>query len=850
MSPQMVTEMASVVDLGPERNASDDDVASVFHPLYREALQRAPRGRISARGLPFDLADVGEDRAWLLVDRQVRIDLGGVEATHLVMLQFCDAWHDGSGERPAGVPVGWVTPVGEPLATVRITRAREADVEFTLRRRFEVNDGIVGWGGIAFLAVPHRAEAAVDWRGPHARLPEGRFAPPGHTGPMTVLPASWATDQTGVEDHVPDANDDLTMWLHAVDVRGDAGASTLRSVEVAPMEAPGAKPSVVVAAMTTFSGSDSPLRWLPRRSLRVTPSAGSDTPVTVDLGLVARRRRLPLSSREPTIIGWGVEPQDSSDDEEVELTATADATIDIDGQRIPVRDIDSHGIALGGSRSTSIRLLPNADRRLQVRLLDASGHATAARVRVQDQEGRYFPPLGHRSEVNPGLMEDFGADVVVNGSEYAYVDGSFDIDVPGDGAVLEVAGGFHRTPLRRSIEATDLERGHMEVSFDEVIRPGAGRWVAGDTHVHFLAPSTAMLQARAEGVNVVHLLACTWGEHHTSVTDFGGDQASPDGEHAVWVGSENRQNMLGHVGLVGSQRPLLPFTSGGPPEGPIGAPVTNLMADWLQRSRDAGGLAIGAHFPLPYAEVPADIAWGLIDALEFETFDHTLEAPPITGWYRFLDAGYRLPVVGGTDKMSASVPLGQIRTWARLEEDGPVTFAAWADAVRAGRTFVSSGPLIELIVEGQQPGATLEVDRGASLDVVLSVRAAQPIISVVELVVNGTVVAAETASEPCSILSLRHRLRIEDTGWIAGRSRSPYAIGSAFATAMAAHTSPIYVDCRERPRPGADLAEPLAIIDGTQAWLEQLAPIRDADDLERFRAFLEEGRQRLRRRQH
>ena len=54
-------------------------------------------------------------------------------------------------------------------------------------------------------------------------------------------------------------------------------------------------------------------------------------------------------------------------------------------------------------------------------------------------------------------------------------------------------------------------------------------------------------------------------------------------------------------------------------------------------------------------------------------------------YYRYLKAGYKLPLVGGTDKMSNEVPVGLYRTYARL--DGEFTYEAWCSAVRAGRTF-------------------------------------------------------------------------------------------------------------------------------------------------------------------
>ena len=41
-----------------------------------------------------------------------------------------------------------------------------------------------------------------------------------------------------------------------------------------------------------------------------------------------------------------------------------------------------------------------------------------------------------------------------------------------------------------------------------------------------------------------------------------------------------------------------------------------LLADWADRCRAAGGLVVAAHFPLPYAEIAADILAGKIDAIE------------------------------------------------------------------------------------------------------------------------------------------------------------------------------------------------------------------------------------------
>src|SRR5262249_52493307 len=147
------------------------------------------------------------------------------------------------------------------------------------------------------------------------------------------------------------------------------------------------------------------------------------------------------------------------------------------------------------------------------------------------------------------------------------------------------------------------------------------------------------------------------------------------------------------------------------------------------RCHAEGGLVVGAHFPLPFAEIASAIVTGRIDAVELQCFAPGLDTPSILEWYRFLNCGYRLPVIGGTDKMSSEVPVGAIRTYARLDPGAPRGFDAWAAAVRAGRTFATSGPVIELEVDGHAPGDVIALPAaGASLRVRVRARAAQAVI--------------------------------------------------------------------------------------------------------------------------
>jgi hypothetical protein len=179
--------------------------------------------------------------------------------------------------------------------------------------------------------------------------------------------------------------------------------------------------------------------------------------------------------------------------------------------------------------------------------------------------------------------------------------------------------------------------------------------------------------------------------------------------------------------------------------------------------------------------------------------------------------------------MSAEMPLGAIRTYARLQPDVAPTFRAWAAAVRAGRTFATSGPVIELTVDGHEPGDVILLpSAGGRLEANVHARAAQPMIGCVELVVNGRVVAREDDAAGTDDLALHADVEIREGSWIAARSRSRHEIQSAYLTSMAAHTSAVYVDVADHPLFVVDDAEAIAtVIDGTVRWLETMAVVAD-----------------------
>ena len=121
----------------------------------------------------------------------------------------------------------------------------------------------------------------------------------------------------------------------------------------------------------------------------------------------------------------------------------------------------------------SIEPLAPADVRVEVRIT-ADGEVAPSRVRFVAADGRYLPPLGHREEINPATFEDTGAGLILGGDTYAYVPGTFSIDLPPGAVEVEVVKGFDHRPIRTEIVVDGGTR-ELELELERADRPACRR---------------------------------------------------------------------------------------------------------------------------------------------------------------------------------------------------------------------------------------------------------------------------------------------------------------------------------------------------------------------------------------
>jgi TolB protein len=162
-------------------------------------------------------------------------------------------------------------------------------------------------------------------------------------------------------------------------------------------------------------------------------------------------------------------------------------------------------------------------------------------------------------------------------------------------------------------------------------------------------------------------------------------------------------------------------------------------------------------------------------------------------YYRLLNAGFRIAATGGTDNFPdvwRDPPSGSDRTYVRL--DGPLTVDAWLEGIMEGRTFMTTGPILFLEVEGREPGDEIVLSSRdpSNLSVRVESTSMTPIDSV-QVLVNGEIVETVHATDPLHVV---HETFVQMPlgGWIAARVLGPPTpyIGDDYAFAQ---TSPVYV---------------------------------------------------------
>ena len=850
------------VDLSRHFNASPTDFGphSRARAFSKDGLIRTPSGLQSLRGIPFSMAkeEGSHNKRWLaLSKRSSAWTTASVEmpvkqkASYLCLVHFCD-WiptpvHDNISQPyfPQGAETeDELKKLGQLLAEAVLVYEDGTERALPIRRRFEVNTPSTPWNDDAFTAIRHYQTIYKPLTADQHVMPP-RFV-------QNRLATDWPRRPT--------------LWLCALE-----NPEPDRALKEVRFEARD-EDLLFVCGMTLFEGKENPLRYERLHVYRITLPEPSADPterwkLDVDLGVVTRTYKLEQFEEEKWLsepakgLGQMADPEQPSPYLYAEITASNEATLSVVDSKTSRRyefDLGKAGkgeeikARAGGLR---IQVLESQKTWVHGTVVEAgTQRSTPVRLGFRSKEGRYIPPYGHFADNDIAQGQMYSSDLRLGDDCFAYVDGTFQIELPAGEVYVEITKGFEYEPVRQKLEIKPGQR-ELKLEIGRFTDLRSQGWLTADSHVHFLPPATAVLEAEAEGLNLVNLLVTQWGNLFSNVGDRShGSLTSPDGETMVRVGSENRHHVLGHFGLLGE--PVFPLSTDGPHEGSIGSPLWMSLTEMAEICRKRDGLAVSAHFPYGNGEAAAAIATSKIDAVELLPW--RVDRPGsfdlnYYDWYHTLNCGYRVPVVGGSDKMGAYIPVGANRTYAYLGQE-EFSFANWAQAVRRGNTFATTGPLLQLSVDDRVPGEEIKLGAaGGTVEVRVEAQGFAPF-ERVEVIYNGKVVASREERAGTRQMVLKERVQVPGPGWLAARcaSRSwwpPEPAGLVFQ--FSAHTSPVYLVV-----PGKELMSAtsagymLKLIDGSKSYVENLATRPDPERLAEIVKVFEEAQAALHRRLH
>lgn len=507
----------------------------------------------------------------------------------------------------------------------------------------------------------------------------------------------------------------------------------------------------------------------------------------------------------------------------------------------------------------------SALKRLRGIVVDSeTGQPLAARVHLQSEDGAWH------------FVESIGGDSVRYDRELKHLPDSPEVHttLSADPFAAHLAPGKYTIRVERGKEyfpiVEDFKVGNEPLEMDFRLRRwidmGQRGWFSGDTHVHRRIADlpNAML---AEDLNVAFPLTYWVTASDSPPLDANGEgELAADGlievdathvihptntEYEIFsVGP--RRHTLGAVFVLNHESPL-----------PIGAPPVEPVARLAQQQ--GALLDLDKHsWPWSLMLIPTmdidlfELANNHVWQAEFAFKDWTLETCPefmgvardedgFTEWgwidygfqayYTLLNCGFRLRVSAGTATGVHPVQLGFGRVYVHLP-DG-FSYDKWIQGLDAGRSFVSTGPMLDVKFNDQPPGYTHET--ASPSDAVVRIRGiaeSRRPLDRIEIIVNGRVSKTikprnEDRLNGGYASVFDESVERTESFWVAVRCFERHPQGRV----RFAHTNPAFIDVADRPlRPRK--AEIAYLVQRMEEEIESNAGILSDEALDEYRQAL------------
>jgi len=420
--------------------------------------------------------------------------------------------------------------------------------------------------------------------------------------------------------------------------------------------------------------------------------------------------------------------------------------------------------------------------RLTFSVSDAAGKPSPCRIHLSGSDGMPVKPEGL-----PFWRDHFCCD------------GSADVDVEPGTYRYAIERGPEHERVNGAIDVAVGNVNRVTGKLGRIANLGGDGWYSGDLHVH-RSPQEIELLMRAEDLDVAEVI--TWW----NTNNLWKNRDLPAERPTSFDGRRYYDVVAGEDERDGGA--LLYFQLPRPIE------ITKATRDapssvvFAREARQSPGVWLDIEKPF-WWDAPMWLALGLGDSIGIannhmnrstvmgnEAWGHPRDLsryPGIDGnglwtqdiYYHALNCGIRIPPSAGSASGVLPNPVGYNRVYVRV--DGDLTWEKWWEGLKAGRCFVTNGPLLRVRANGKQPGHVFRQDGREPLVVRLEgeITSNDPV-RAVELVQNGRV---ERIELPATI-------EIREPGWFLVR-----VIADVDETFRFASTGPFYVERGEDQRP-------------------------------------------------